>query len=101
MESPKLSSDDVVKLARLARITLSEEEIELFRGQLTDVIDYNMGLLAEIDVEGVIATAHPTGLLNNWQDDIVRDSLSVGDALSQAPRRTDDMFAVPAVLPST
>jgi aspartyl-tRNA(Asn)/glutamyl-tRNA(Gln) amidotransferase subunit C len=96
----ELTTAEVHHLADLARIALSDDEVELFQKQLTEVIDYNASLLAELDVSSVEPTAQVTGLINVWGEDQVRPSLDVEVALSQAPRSQDDQFVVPQVLGS-
>jgi aspartyl-tRNA(Asn)/glutamyl-tRNA(Gln) amidotransferase subunit C len=93
-----LSVADVRHLARLARIELSEDEVALFQHQLTEVIDYNMSLLATVDVLEVAPTAQVVGLTNVWQEDQPEAGLAVEVALSQAPRSRHNQFVVPQVL---
>jgi aspartyl-tRNA(Asn)/glutamyl-tRNA(Gln) amidotransferase subunit C len=93
-----LTKDEVRHLARLARISLSEEEVTLFQQQLTEVIDYNMSLLAEVDVSGIEPTAQITGLTNVWAEDVVVPSLAIDVVLQAAPHQRDNQFVVPQVL---
>jgi aspartyl-tRNA(Asn)/glutamyl-tRNA(Gln) amidotransferase subunit C len=98
MSSEHLTDEKVRHLARLARLELNDQEVSQFADQLTSVIDYNMTLLGEADVAGVEPTAQTTGLVNRWREDVVKPSLSVAEALSQAPRQGNGLFEVPAVL---
>ena len=69
--SPKLSDEEVRKLADLARLYLTDEEVERFGGQLTDILTY-VGVLSELDTEGVPETCQVTGLSNvTMKDEIV------------------------------
>lgn len=76
----KLTQDDVRKLAQLARLNLSDEEVERFAGQLTDILDY-VDMLKELDTEGVAETSQVTGLSNVARADEVDGSLCTGEEL--------------------
>lgn len=94
----QLSEKEVRHLARLARLALTDEEVATFGQQLTEVIQYNVSLLNELDVAEVEPTAQTTGLSNVWRSDEIQPSLSQDMALSQAPRQAEGQFVVPAVL---
>lgn len=70
----KLTQDDIRKLAHLARLKLTEEEVERLAGQLTDVLDY-VDVLAELDTDDVVETSQVTGLSNVSRPDVVDRSL--------------------------
>jgi aspartyl-tRNA(Asn)/glutamyl-tRNA(Gln) amidotransferase subunit C len=89
-----ISRDEVVHVARLARLDLSEEELERFGGQLSAILDA-VGKVAELDLSGVEPTAHPLDLLNVWAEDEPRPSLRVEEALANAPDREGGFFRVP------
>ncbi len=67
---PKLSKDEVRHIAKLARLSLSEAEVEKFTTELTSILEY-VEKLQEVDTEGVEATAQVTGLRNVFRDDDV------------------------------
>ncbi len=92
-----LSRDDVVHVARLARLALSEQEIDLFTGQLADVLRH-AEQVASLDTAGVPPTAHPVPLVNVLRDDVARPSLDRAEVLAQAPAAEDDRFRVPRIL---
>lgn len=92
-----LSREDVLHVARLARIALSDDEVERFRTQLSDILDH-FDVLRQIDTEGVPPTAHTLDLVNVERDDEVRPSMPVEDVLRNAPAREGDLFRVRAVL---
>lgn len=92
-----LSREDVLHVARLARIALSDEEVERFQAQLSDILDH-FDVLRQIDTEGVPPTAHTLDLVNVERDDEVRPSMPVEDVLRNAPMREGDYFRVRAVL---
>ncbi len=95
--SISLSDKELNHLAELARLRLSTEEAAIIGPQLSEVIDYNVQLLAEVDVAEVLPTAQTTGLSNVWQEDVARPSLDKAIALDQAPWQRDGLFVVPAV----
>ena len=90
-----ISRDDVLHVAGLARLDLSEDEIERFREQLNAILEA-VGKVAELDLSDVEPTAHPLDLVNAWAEDEPRPSLSVDEALANAPDREGDFFRVPA-----
>jgi aspartyl-tRNA(Asn)/glutamyl-tRNA(Gln) amidotransferase subunit C len=85
---------EVLHVADLARLDLTEEEIERFRDQLNAILEA-VGKVGELDLSGVEPTAHPLDLVNVWADDEPRPSLPVEDALANAPDRAGDFFRVP------
>lgn len=90
----KLSRDDVLKLARLARLDLTEEEIELFRTQIDDILDY-VEQLKNVDVAGLSPTTQVTGLKNVMRDDEVVDyGVSPEELLRLAPQSQDGQIKV-------
>jgi aspartyl-tRNA(Asn)/glutamyl-tRNA(Gln) amidotransferase subunit C len=89
-----ISRDEVIHVARLARLALTEEEIERFQAQLDAILDA-VGKVGELDLSDVEPTAHPLDLANVWGDDEARPSLPVDDAFANAPAREDEYFRVP------
>jgi aspartyl-tRNA(Asn)/glutamyl-tRNA(Gln) amidotransferase subunit C len=96
MASP-LRREDVAKVAKLARLTLSEAELDLFTEQLGQVLEHAKDIAA-LNLEGVVPTAHPFGLINVVRDDVLRPSLSREDVLAMAPDAQDGRFAVPRII---
>jgi aspartyl-tRNA(Asn)/glutamyl-tRNA(Gln) amidotransferase subunit C len=90
-----ISRDEVLHVARLARLELTDDEVERFRGQLDAILEA-VGKVAELDLSEVEPTAHPLELVNVWAEDKSRPSLSVDDALANAPDREGAFFHVPA-----
>lgn len=90
-----ISRDEVVHVARLARLALTDEELDRFAGQLDAILEA-VGKVSELDLSGVEATLHPLALSNVWAEDEPTPSLAVEDALRNAPDREDDLFRVPA-----
>lgn len=91
-----ISREQVLHVAKLARLELSEEELERMREQLSAILDA-VGKVAELDLEGVEPTAHPLDLVNVLADDVPRPSLPREEALANAPDPEDGFFGVPAV----
>lgn len=92
----KLSRQEVEKIARLARLSLSDEEIEQYRGQLSEVLTY-VEQLKELDVEGVPTTAQVTGLTNVLADDAVQNGDDRKKLLANVPAVDGDSIKVKAV----
>lgn len=93
----EISTDLVRHLAGLARIELSEPELESLTGELATIVD-NIAKVTEVATPDVAATSHPIPLVNVFREDEVRPSLTVEQALSGAPDREGDKFKVAAIL---
>jgi aspartyl-tRNA(Asn)/glutamyl-tRNA(Gln) amidotransferase subunit C len=91
-----LTSAEVAHVARLARLSLSPEELELMRSQLSNILEY-IELLQEVDVTGVEPTTQVTGLATVLRPDAVTERLSREQALANATEQRDGMFRVRAV----
>lgn len=92
-----LRREDVAKVAKLARLSLTEDELELFTEQLGRVIEHAADLNT-LDLEGVAPTAHPFGLVNVVREDDIRPCLERDVVLAQAPDVEDGRFAVPRII---
>ena len=93
----KLSLAQVEHVAKLAQLALSDEEKELYREQLSSILEY-AERLQEVDTGDIPPTATVLPLENVMRDDQVRPSLSRKDALANAPAVSDNCFQVPVVL---
>jgi len=89
-----ISRDEVVHVARLARLELTDEELDRFAGQLDAILEA-VGKVSELDLSEVEPTLHPLALSNVWAEDEPWPSLEVEEALANAPDREDDAFRVP------
>ena len=96
-ESPKLSRQETAHVARLARIALTDEELERYAEQLTSVLEHAAAVSA-LDTEGVPPTAHPLPLRNVLRPDEVRPCLDREEVLAQAPAAESGRFKVPRIL---
>ena len=92
-----LSTDDVRDIARLARIAISDDEVERMREQLSSILDH-FEVLSEIDTEDVPPTAQSFNLTNVERPDEPGETIDREGALGGAPRREDGYFRVKAVL---
>ena len=92
-----ISRDDVLHVARLARLALRDDEVERLQSELSAILEA-VGKVSELDLTDVPPTSHPLDLVYVWDDDEPRASLGLEDALVNAPEREGDGFRVP---PST
>ena len=92
-----LSRDDVAKLAGLARIEMTEDELVELSSQFGMILDA-VARVQEVNLDGVKPTSHPQPMLNITRPDVVEPSLSPEDALSGAPAQEDQRFRVPQIL---
>jgi aspartyl-tRNA(Asn)/glutamyl-tRNA(Gln) amidotransferase subunit C len=96
MASP-ISRADAAHVARLARLDLTEEELNRFTAQLAAVLEH-AGDLAALDTAGVPPTAHPLELVNVLRDDVPRPCLDRSEVLAMAPAAEGGRFRVPKIL---
>ncbi len=92
-----LSRNDVARLAALARIDMTDEDLDRLSGQLAAIVDA-VATVAEVATDDVPATSHPIPMSNVHRADEVRPSLSQQDALAAAPDAEDGRFRVPRIL---
>ncbi len=92
-----ISGKQVENVSLLARLLLSEAELDQMTGQLGKVLEY-VALLREVDTAGVEPMAHPLDVVDAFRDDEVRPSLGRDQALANAPSRDVECYRVPAVL---
>ncbi len=93
----RISTDEVARVAGLAHIALTPEEIERFAGEL-DVIADSVAKVSEVATPEIPATSHPIPLTNVWREDVVTQTLDRDEVLAQAPASEDGMFLVPQIL---
>jgi len=91
------TSIDVAYVARLARLNLSEQETLLFQKQLNEILRY-VDKLSEIDVTNVEPAAHAVPVFNVFREDNPRDWFTAEEALSNAPRKANNLFIVTKVV---
>ncbi len=88
---------DIAKVARLARLALSEEELATYRAQCEVILEHAARVQA-LPTDGVAPTSHPLPRTNAFRPDVVTDCLDREEVLSQAPDRDGDYFVVPKIL---
>jgi aspartyl-tRNA(Asn)/glutamyl-tRNA(Gln) amidotransferase subunit C len=93
----KITIADVEHVARLARLALTEDEKNLFAGQMDAIIGY-VEKIKGLDTDGVIPTSHAVPMENSFREDAVRPSIGLEEALGNAPRRAGSFFKVPKVI---
>ncbi len=92
-----LSIDEVAKVALLARLRLTPEELQTFTGQLNSIVEF-VEQLQQLDTTNVEPLAHGIDIHNVFRDDVLGPSLPREKALANAPKRNSEGFLVPAVL---
>lgn len=96
--SASLTSSDILHIAKLANLFISENEVSLLASQLSAILSF-VGKLQELPTSGIVETSQVTGLANVYREDKVDESriLSQNDALRNAKAIHDGFFVVPAV----
>jgi aspartyl-tRNA(Asn)/glutamyl-tRNA(Gln) amidotransferase subunit C len=89
-----ISRDQVLHVAKLARLDLRDDEVERLTDELGAILDA-VSKVAELDLADVPPTSHPLDLVNSWADDEPRASLPLEDVFANAPAREGDLFRVP------
>jgi aspartyl-tRNA(Asn)/glutamyl-tRNA(Gln) amidotransferase subunit C len=89
-----ISRDEVLHVARLARLELTGDEVAKFQEQLSAILEA-VSKVRELDLSGVPPTAHPLELANAWDEDVPRPCLPLEDVFANAPDRDGDYFRVP------
>jgi aspartyl-tRNA(Asn)/glutamyl-tRNA(Gln) amidotransferase subunit C len=89
-----ISKEEVLNVARLARLELTDDEVTKFQGQLSAILEA-ISKVSELELTGVPPTAHPLEIQNAWAEDVVQPSLSHDEVFANAPDRDGDLFRVP------
>jgi aspartyl-tRNA(Asn)/glutamyl-tRNA(Gln) amidotransferase subunit C len=90
-----IERDQVLHVAKLARLGLADDEVETMAGELSGILEH-VDRIAELDLSGVEPTSHVVELENVWREDQPRESLDRDVALEQAPDPHDGSFRVPS-----
>jgi aspartyl-tRNA(Asn)/glutamyl-tRNA(Gln) amidotransferase subunit C len=93
----RIDEGQVRKTAKLARLELSDAEVEEFAGQLSAILDY-VERMNKLNTEGVEPLAHCLPISNVFREDIVKESLGTEKTLANAPQRDGAFFKVPKIL---
>lgn len=95
-----LSIEEVKKIAKLCKLTLTEDDYVKFQSLLSEALDY-VKVLDEIDTSTVIPTSQVTGIVNSFQEDKKRECLNPDEAIYNAPRKKESFVVTEAVLHKT
>jgi aspartyl-tRNA(Asn)/glutamyl-tRNA(Gln) amidotransferase subunit C len=90
-----LDREQVLHVAKLARLRLSDDEVDRMAGELSQILEH-VETMNELDLEGVEPTSHVVDLTNVLREDVPRDGLDKETALEQAPDAADGGFRVPS-----
>jgi aspartyl-tRNA(Asn)/glutamyl-tRNA(Gln) amidotransferase subunit C len=89
-----ITREEVLHVARLARLELTEDEVERFQGQLSAILEA-VSKVSELDLSDVPPTLHPLELTNAWAEDEPRPCLALDEVFANAPDRDEDYFRTP------
>jgi len=89
-----ITREQVLHVAKLAHLDLTEEEVDRFGEQLSAILEA-VSKVSELDLADVPPTSHPLDLVNVWRDDEPRPSLPAVEVFANAPDREDEFFKVP------
>jgi aspartyl-tRNA(Asn)/glutamyl-tRNA(Gln) amidotransferase subunit C len=89
-----ISKDEVLHVARLARLELTDDEVAKFQEQLSAILEA-VSKVSELDLSDVPPTAHPLEIQNAWAEDTPHECLSHDETFANAPDRDGDYFRVP------
>lgn len=95
--SARLTRDDVAAVAALARLTVTDEELDTYTEQLASILEH-AGDIEALEIGDVPPTAHPYELANVLRSDVVRPSLDRDEVLAAAPAAAEGRFRVPPIL---
>jgi aspartyl-tRNA(Asn)/glutamyl-tRNA(Gln) amidotransferase subunit C len=90
----RITKDEVLHVARLARLELSDGDVAKFQEQLSDILEA-VSKVSELDLSDVPPTAHPLEIANAWAEDVPRACLPLDDVFANAPDRDGDYFRTP------
>jgi len=96
---PRVTREQVLHVAKLARLKIPEKELDAYANDLNSVLDY-VEKLSELDTTDVEPTSHVLPMKNVWRLDEAMDSEQAEDVLKEAPERMDNFFKVPRILES-
>ena len=97
MKEDKITTEEIKHLALLTRINMSDEEIELMKDQMSDIL-HNIDILNQVDTDGVDITAHSADVESVMREDNIQDSITTEEALLNAPHTEKDFIRIRAVL---
>jgi aspartyl-tRNA(Asn)/glutamyl-tRNA(Gln) amidotransferase subunit C len=89
-----ISREEVLHVARLARLELTDDEVTRFQEQLSAILDA-VSKVSELDLADVPPTSHPLEIANAWAEDVPHECLTPDEAFANAPDRDGDYFRSP------
>jgi aspartyl-tRNA(Asn)/glutamyl-tRNA(Gln) amidotransferase subunit C len=93
----KITKEEVLYVAHLARLDLDEESIEKFAGQIDEILGY-IEKLNQVETKGIKPTSHAIFLTNAFRDDEEKEHIDRELALANAPEKEDGSFVVPKIV---
>ncbi len=93
----KISRSEVEKVAALARLELSEDEVERLTEDLSSILSY-IAKLEELDTANIEPTSHVVTMKTPYREDVVTNQPSTDDAMANAPQSDDNYFVVPSII---
>lgn len=94
---PEISREEVAHLAKLARLALSDEELDQFAEQIDGIVG-NVSAVQQVAAEGVEPMSHPHSIKTTMREDVVEQILTPEQALAMAPNVEEQRFVVPQIL---
>lgn len=92
-----MTTDEVKAVADLARLQFTQEELERFAREFSDIVEY-VGVINAVDMTGIEPMTHVHEIVNVMREDVVGECLTTEEALRNAPKKNDAFFKVPKVL---
>lgn len=93
----KITREEVIHVARLARLDIDDASVGKFADQIGEILDY-VDALNRVNTENVTPTAHAISLTNAFREDVETEPLDTGTALANAPEKDDQSFVVPRII---
>ena len=93
----KISSDDVSKVAKLARLDIPDDRLELYANQLEKILDY-VSQLEKINTTNVPPTTRAVEVINVLREDVIEESIIRDDLLDLGPKREGEFYRVPKII---
>jgi aspartyl-tRNA(Asn)/glutamyl-tRNA(Gln) amidotransferase subunit C len=90
----RITKEEVLHVARLARLELSDDDVTKFQHQLSNILEA-VSKVSELDLSDVPPTAHPLEIANAWAEDEAHECLPLDDVFANAPDRDDNYFRTP------
>ncbi|QGU01823.1 Glutamyl-tRNA(Gln) amidotransferase subunit C [Corynebacterium kalinowskii] len=94
---PEISREEVAHLAKLSRLALSDEELDIYAEQIDSIVA-NVSAVGKVAAEGVKPMSHPHDIETRMRPDVVEKTLTAEQALDQAPEAAEQRFVVPQIL---